>query len=174
MRLVLAVVLVTACHDDRDRCADYVTISNGTFERIGPKLKWTLEVAALPAELTFNRAAVPDSVAEYLWAVDIDPDQDGHRDWQVAVSHFKAAGGTEVTSGDLLGQTKQQLLQVDGAVSTVAGDVDVTLTGRTFTFLLDESAGPDLPGVINRAQSSWTTLERFGAAPDDQCVDRFP
>ncbi|MBS1120255.1 MAG: hypothetical protein H6Q90_2483 [Deltaproteobacteria bacterium] len=174
MRLALAAVCLIGCGSHRgDRCTDYMTITNGAFVRIGPKLKWTLEVVAIPPELTFNRAAVPDGVVEYLWAIDLDPDQDGHRDWQVAVSHFKGAAGAEVTTGDLLSETQEELLAVEGAVSTVTGSVDVTLVNSTFTLLLDESAGPDLPGVINPAQSSWTTLERFGATTDDQCEDRF-
>ncbi len=171
MKLALATTFLIACGGSSNECADYMRITAGTFTRIGPKLKWTLEVIAIPPELTFNRASVPDAVAEYLWAVDVDPDQDGQHDWQVAVAHFKS--GAEVVSGDLLSQTQQSLLQVDGALSTVVANADVTLTGNAFTFIIDESEGPDLPTVVNPAQSSWHTFERFGATTDDQCEDRF-
>jgi len=148
-------------------------IAGGTFTRIGPKLKWTLEVVAMPPELTFNRDSVPADITEYSWAVDLDPDRDGKRNWQVAASHFKVTNSTEVTTANILAQTQKDLWQVDGALATSVAAADITLTENTFTMIIDENDGADLVNMVDTSQSTWNTFHRFGASLDDQCVDRF-
>jgi hypothetical protein len=174
MRLALATLCLLACgRENGENCPDYMRISSGTFTRIGPKLKWTLEVVGIPPELTFNRASVPSDVMEYSWAVDVDPDRDGKRNWQVAVSHFKVNGSTEVTTADILPQTQKDLWQVKDNLMTSVATADVTLTDNTFTMIVDEGAGDDLVNVVDPTQSVWNTFHVFGASSDDRCQDRF-
>jgi hypothetical protein len=130
-----------------------------------------LEVADMPPSLTFNQADVPPYVMEYEWGVDLDSDRDGETDLQVAVTHFRESGA-EITTGDVLAVTGEDLWTVSGAALTISGRIDVTITGNVFRLEADAAEDPSLALVTDRSQSTWTTFHKFGRDLKDQCEDR--
>jgi hypothetical protein len=154
-------------------CPSFAQIVAGDFGRIGDRLWWTLEVAEMPATLTFNQADVRADILEYRWAVDLDSDRNGETDLRVAVTHFRQSGAAEMTTDDILSVTWEDLWTVAGAGSTTSGSIDVTLTGDTFRLETDVAEDPGLALVTERGQSTWTTFHKFGPALTDQCEDRL-
>jgi hypothetical protein len=153
-------------------CPPFAQIVAGDFGQTGARLWWTLEVAEIPAMLTFNQAAVGADFMEYRWAVDLDSDRNGEPDLQVAVMHFKQSGA-EIIARDILSVTQEDLWAVTGAGTSTIGSIDVTLTANTFRFEVDVAEDPGLALVTERGQSTWTTYHRFGAGLGDQCQDRL-
>jgi hypothetical protein len=153
-------------------CPSFVHIVGGEFARTGNMLSWTLQLEELPAELTFNQAAVPSFFLEYRWAVDLDSDLDGSVDLRVALEHFAESGAAPVTTAILSG-TSKDLLEVQGAVASTVGTFTATVDTNTFTFETPATAAPGLANVSARGQSTWTTSYRWGADPDDQCDEQL-
>ena len=125
----------------------------------------------MPATLTFNQADVPANVQEYSWAVDSDSDRNGQTDLRVAVTHYRQSGAAEITTGDILSETQEDLWTVAGAGSSTSGSIDATLAGNTFTLEVDVAEDPDFYLVTERGQSTWTTFHKFGARLAEQCED---
>jgi hypothetical protein len=153
-------------------CPPFAQIVAGDFGRTGDRLWWTLEVAEIPAALTFNQADVRDNILEYRWAVDLDSDRNGETDLRVAVTHYKQSGAAEIMASDILSVTSEDLWTVAGPGSTTSGSIDVTITGNTFRLETDVAEDPGLALVTERGQSMWTTFHQFGPELGDQCEDR--
>lgn len=153
-------------------CPSFARIVAGDFGRTGDQLWWTLEVAEIPATLTFNQADVQDYVLEYDWGVDVDSDSNGATDLRLAVMHFRQSGAAEITTGDILSVTSEDLWTVSGPASTASGSIDVTITGNTFRLEADVAEDPGLALVTTRGQSTWTTFHKFGRGLAEQCEDR--
>ena len=105
-------------------------------------------------------------------AVDLDSDRNGQTDLRVAVMHLRQSGAAEITTGDILSETQEDLWTIAGAGSSTSGSIDATLTGNTFTLEVDVAEDPGLDLVTERGQSTWTTFHKFGARLADQCEDR--
>lgn len=153
-------------------CPAFAHIVGGAFGQAGDRLWWTLEVAAMPATLTFDQADVPANVLEYQWAVDLDPDRNGAPDLRVAISHFRQSGASETSAADILSVTSEDLWTIFGAGSSTSGSIDVTLTGNTFRLEAAIAEDPGLAQITERSQSTWTTFHKFGRGLGDQCEDR--
>jgi hypothetical protein len=153
-------------------CPPFAQIVGGDFGETGDALWWTLEVAALPDTMTFNRAEVPDNVLEYRWAVDLDIDGNGETDLQLAAAHWKAPNAAEIAVSDILAATQEDLWSVSGAGGAKIGSVDATLTGTTFRFEAAVSAAPGLAAIGDRDQMTWTT--RYQSTASERCEDRWP
>lgn len=143
----------------------------GDFGRTADTVWWTLEVAQLPAQLTFNRAAVPAHVLEYSWGVDIDADKNGQTDLRADVSHFRQLNAAEVTTGDILSVTRENLWSVSGPASSISGSISATISGNTFRFEVELTEDAKLAQVTTRAQSTWTTFHLPGPVLGGQCED---
>jgi hypothetical protein len=152
-------------------CPDFTRIAGGTFARTPATLTWTLEVEGLPTALTFDRTGLPSFALEYSWGIEIDSNVDGETDWEVSAKHFRTAGPERI--GDALSNTQQDLWRIDGPAGTIAGSVDASVSGATFTFTVEASEDPDLANVTDASQSAWTTFHQFGPALGDRCEDRF-
>lgn len=178
-RTIVGVLLVTvagvgACGGGSGSdCPGFAQIVAGDFGRTGDRVWWTLEVAGVPATLTFNQADVQPFVLEYDWGVDIDSDDNGATDLRVAVMHFRQSGAAEITTGDILSVTSENLWTVSGPASTASGNIDVTITGNTFRLEADVTEDPSLALVTVRGQSTWTTFHKFGPGLAEQCEDRL-
>jgi hypothetical protein len=158
----------------QDGCPPFAHIQSGDFGRTGDALWWTLQVEDLSGGLTFNQSAVPANFLEYRWAIDIDSDHDGDVDLRAAIEHFVLINTAAVTTTDILSQTSEDLWQVMGAVSSSIGTFTASIDGNTFRFDTTTAAAPALAGVTDRAQSSWKTVYRSGADPEDQCDEQWP
>jgi hypothetical protein len=173
--VVLGVAMgASACGDGgaRSNCPPFTQIVGADFGQAGDRLWWTLEVAMIPPELTFNQADVQADVLEYQWAVDLDSDRNGDADLRVAVSHFRRFGAPETVTSDILSVTSEDLWTVFGAGSTMSGDVDVSIFGNTFRFEAAIAEDPGLVQITERAQATWTSFHKFGPDIRDQCEDR--
>lgn len=178
LALVLTASLVAApgCVGGGQQCPDLAHVVAGDFGREGGTLWWTLEVAALPDQVTFNQVAVPPGFLEYRWAVDIDSDRNNQIDLSVAVSHFVLPGTMQVTTPNILSVATADLWEVehgtDGTIiSNTIGDVTATITGNSFRFEVAASEAPRLAVVSDASQSSWTTFYRWGAGDGEQCEE---
>jgi len=152
-------------------CPPFATIVSGSFVRLGPTLTWRLEVEEMPAELDFDREGIPNFFLEYGWAVELDTDNDGVKDWEVAAKHFKL-DGPPVTAPPL------DVLQVDlweefGAGGSIAGSADAIVDGNAFVFTVEEDEEADLVNLVDDSQSSYTTFHQLGSSILDQCSDRL-
>jgi hypothetical protein len=154
-------------------CPAFAQLVAGDFGRAGDMLWWTLEVAAIPGEMIFNRDAVPAFVLEYSWAVDVDADGDGATDLRPAVTYYKRDTGGQVHTADILSVTMEDLWAVEGPVSSTTGSVGVTLTGSTFRFETTVAEDAALAGVTTRSQSTFTTYHTFGRGLGDHCEDQL-
>ena len=177
MRALLAVsaCVLAGCLAD-DGCPKFAHVVGGDFGRNGDTAWWTLQVEELPAELTFNQRDVPAGFLEYRWAVDLDSDRDGAADLRVSIDHFAVMNGVPVTvsATDLLSQTNENLREVMGGEATVIGSISGSLAPpNTFMFQTPVAAAPGLAAITDRAQSTWLTVYRSGAALEDQCEERF-
>jgi hypothetical protein len=172
--MLVAAFASNACGSrSNSSCPPFTQIVAGDFSRTTDRLSWTLEVAAMPATMTFNRAGVPAFVQEYSWAVEIDSDRNGETDLSVAITHYRQSGAAEITTNDVLSVTQEDLWTVSGPVGSTSGSIDATLTGNTFRLEVDASEDPGLALVTERGQSTWTTFHMFGPDFDDQCEDRL-
>jgi hypothetical protein len=172
--LLASVIGVGACGGgSASDCPGFAHIVAGDFGRTGDRLWWTLEVADIPAALTFNQADVQDYVQEYDWGVDVDSDSNGATDLRLAVMHFKASGAAEITTGNILSVTSEDLWTVSGPASSASGSIDVTITGNTFRLEVDVAEDAGLALVTTRGQSTWTTFHKFGPGLAEQCADRL-
>jgi len=158
-----------------DNCPAFTHIVGGDFGRTGQTLWWTMQVQQLPDMITFNEPAVPANFLEYRWAIDIDADRDGAVDLRAAIEHFAAMNGTPMTTTDILSGTSEDLWQVMGAVASTVGSITASVdpTTSTFRFETTTAAAPGLVNVSDRAQSTWTTVYRFGADVEDQCDETW-
>jgi hypothetical protein len=174
MKHAWMLVTLLACSGDGPGagCPGFTEIVDGTFSRMATQLTWTLEVASIPPEFTFDRTGIPSFVLEYGWGVDVDTNGDNQRDWEVAAKHFKLDGAERVTT-DPLSITQENLWRVAGAGASLAGSVNASLAGSTFTFQLDMSEDPDLANITTASQSTWTTFHQRGMNLSDQCADQF-
>ena len=155
-------------------CPKFAHIVGVDFGRAGETLWWTLRVEQLPKELTFNQIDVPATFLEYRWAVDLDSDRDGAIDLRVSIDHFAESGELPITTADILSQTAENIRAVMDGMATVIGPIEGSLEpNSTFRFETTTAAAPGLATVTDRDQSTWLTLYRFGAAPEDQCDERF-
>ena len=173
--LLVSVTGVNACGGGGGAgsdCPGFARIVAGEFGRTGDRLWWTLEVAEIPAALTFNQADVQPFVMEYDWGVDVDSDSNGDTDLRVAVTHFRESGVAEVSTGDILSVTSEDLWTVSGPASSASGGIDVTITGNTFRMETDVAEDPGLALVTARGQSTWTTFHKYGPGLAEQCEDR--
>jgi hypothetical protein len=171
--LLVTIMGVGACGGGSGSgCPAFAQIVAGDFGRTGDRLWWTLEVAEIPAALTFNQADVRDNILEYRWAVDLDSDRNSETDLRVAITHYRQSGAAEITTDDILSVTWEDLWTVAGAGSTTSGSIDVTLTGNTFRMEADVGEDPGLALITERGQSTWTTFHQFGLDLTDQCEDR--
>ena len=171
MCVALAVLGQAGCLSD-DTCPKFAHIVAGDFGREDQTLWWTLQVEALPAELTFNQPDVPSGFLEYRWAVDLDSDRDGNIDLRVSIDHFAMAGAVPITTDDILSQTNHNLREVMDGVATVVGPIAASIEGNTFRFEATTALAFGLGSVSARDQSTWLTVYRSGAAPEDQCEER--
>jgi hypothetical protein len=173
-RLAIALCSLTAGCFSGDGCPKFAHLVAGDFGRAGDRLWWTLEVEQIAEELTFNQPDVPAGFLEYRWAVDLDSDRDGAIDLRVSIDHFAVMNGVPVTvsATNLLSQTNENLREVMDGVATVVGPIDGSLVANTFRFETTTAAAPGLAAVTDRAQSTWLTAYRWGAAPEDQCDER--
>jgi len=153
-------------------CPPFAQIVGGSFSRTADRLSWTLEVAEMPATLTFNQADVPEFILEYDWGVDLDSDRNGQTDLRVAVRHARESGA-EITTGDILSVASADLWTVAGPVSSTSGSIDASITGNTFLLEVDAAEDPGLALVTERGQSTWTTFHEFGPGLGDQCRDQL-
>ena len=149
----LSLVLVAGCDDGGGggdggggsaSCPAFTKITGTGFVAAAEALTWTLTVEELPAELAFNRAEVPLDVLEYQWGVGIDPENDGTEDYKVAVTNYAHEG--EVT-GDILSNTQHDLYEVTETTGLIIGGIGATISGNTFTFVLDLTENPGLPAI---------------------------
>ena len=166
---------VAGCAAD-DACPSFAHIVSADFGRTGDTLWWTLGVQQIPDALTFNQPDVPSNFLEYRWAIDLDSDRDGAVDLRLAIQHFAIMNGAPVTTGDILSQTSEDLLQVMGGVASTVGTFDASIdrTANTFRFETTTGAAPGLANVSDRGQSSWRTTYRSGADLEDQCDEQYP
>jgi hypothetical protein len=176
MLLATSLAATLGCVGGGQSCPDLAHIVAGGFERTTDTLSWTLEVADLPDEITFNQTAVPPSFLEYRWAVDIDSDRNRQPDLSVAISHFVLSGTMPVTTANILSVAAADLQEVehlpDGTiVSSTIGDIAATITGNTFRFEVAATEAPGLAVVSDASQSTWTTYYRWGAEDGDQCEE---
>jgi hypothetical protein len=166
IRLAIAITLLGAGCAANDACPSFAHIIAGDW--------WTLEVEQLSGQkLTFNQADVPANFLEYRWAIDVDSDRDGAVDVRAAIEHFVMMGAAPVTTTDVLSQTTDDLWHVTGSVASNVGTFTATLTGDTFRFETTTSGAAGLADVMDRAQSTWNTVYRSGAEPDDQCDEQW-
>jgi len=171
--MLVAATGLGACGGSQSSCPAFVEIVAGDFSRTPERLSWTLEVADIPATLTFDQANVPDFVLEYSWAVDLDSDLDGQTDLRVAITHFRQSGAPELVTDDILSATQEDLWTVADPVFSRSGTIDATLTGKTFRLEVDAAEDPGLGFVTDRRQSTWTTTYRWGSGVGKQCEDRL-
>jgi hypothetical protein len=166
----------SGCLGEAD-CPKFTHVVAGDFGRTAETLWWTLKVEELPAQMTFNQADVPGNFLEYRWAVDVDSDRDGAVDLRVSVDHFAILNGvpvTTVTTPEILAQTNHHLLEVTGGLSSNIASIDASFSdASTFRFETTTAASAHLEGVTGREQSTWRTVYRYGAAPEDQCDEAF-
>ncbi len=169
MRVVLLFVCAFAigCDD----CPDFTKIEGGSFSRTADTLTWTLEVAAIPAELTFDQADVPAFVEEYKWGVDIDAEGDGTYELAVLANHFKMEGPERVVT-DIPSAAQTALWRVEGPASTIVGGATTTISGNTFTFVVLEAEDAGLVTVQPTSKFVWRTAYQHGGL-DDRCEDSF-
>ena len=165
-------VCVTGCLSD-DSCPKFANIVAGDFGREGQTLWWTLQVEALPPELTFNQLDVPAGFLEYRWAVDLDTDLDGDVDLRASIDHFAMMGAAPITTDDILSQTNHNLREVMDGVAAVVGPITASSAGNIFRFETTTATAAGLASVSLRDQSTWLTVYRSGAAAEDQCDERF-
>jgi hypothetical protein len=168
-----AAFALSGCGGSNSSCPPFTRIVAGDFSRTADRLSWTLEVAEIPAALTFNQADVPAFIQEYSWAVDLDSDRDGQTDLSVAITHYRDSGAAEITTNDILSVTSEDLWTVSGPVSSTSGSIDATISGNTFRLEVDVAEDPGLALVTERGQSTWTTFHQFGSNLGDQCEDRL-
>jgi hypothetical protein len=157
-------------------CPQFTHIVAGDFGRTGDMLWWTLKVEALPAKMTFNQPDVPGSFLEYRWAVDVDSDRDGAVDVRASVDHFAVLNGVPVTTAtipDILSQTNHHLIEVTNGLGLDVASISASVSDSTFRFETTTAASARLAAVTGREQSTWTTVYRYGAAPEDQCDETF-
>jgi hypothetical protein len=160
---------VAGCLGERD-CPKFTHIVARDFGRDGDTLWWTLKVQELPAQLTFNQADVPGNFLEYRWAIDVDSDRDGAVDVRASVDHFAVLNGVPVTSADILSHTNHHLLEVTDGLGLDVASIDASFSdASTFRFQTTTAASARLAAVTAAEQSTWTTVYRYGAAPEDQC-----
>jgi hypothetical protein len=173
MRAAWCVVLLVACGDDGagSSCPEFTQIVDGTFTRTPQTLTWTLEVVAIPAELTFDQSAVPSFVEEYTWGVDVDTDDNGTVDYEVAAKHYRMDGPERIVT-DVLAATQTDLWRVEGPVGTLVGSVDATLAGATFTFTVEGDEDPGLANVESSSGFVWRTGYQHGGV-GARCEDSF-
>jgi hypothetical protein len=155
-------------------CPKFTHIVASDFGRSGDTLWWTLKVEELPPQMTFNQADVPGNFLEYRWAVDVDSDRDGAVDLRASVDHFAVLNGVPITSTDILAQTNHHLLEITGGLGLDVASINASFSDAT-TFRLETTtaASARLAAVTGREQSTWTTVYRFGADPEDQCDEAF-
>ena len=157
-----------------DGCPKFAHIAGVDFGRTGETLWWTLRVEELPKELTFNLPDVPSGFLEYRWAVDLDSDRDGAVDLRVSIDHFAESGGVPITTADIFSQTNENIRTVMDGTATVIGPIEAAISDvNTFRFQTTTARAAGLASVTDRAQSTWLTVYRWGAAPEDQCDERF-
>jgi hypothetical protein len=53
------------------------------------------------------------------------------------------------------------------------GSITASISDTTFRFETTTAASDRLAAVTGREQSAWTTVYRYGAAPEDQCDETF-
>jgi hypothetical protein len=163
----------SGCLSD-EGCPKFAHIAAVDFGRAGETLWWTLRVEELPKELTFNQLDVPAGFLEYRWAVELDSDYDGAVDLRVSIDHFAASGGLPITTADILSQTNENIRAVTGGMAEVIGPIVAAISAKnTFRFETTTATAAGLASVTDRAQSTWLTVYRSGAAPEDQCDERF-
>jgi hypothetical protein len=178
VRAIALCVLGTAvagCLGEPD-CPKFTHIVAGDFGRTGDTLWWTLKVEDLPLQMTFNQADVPGNFLEYRWAIDVDSDRDGAVDVRASVDHFAVLNGVPVTTAstiDILSQTNHHLLEVTGGLGLDVASISATISDTAFRFETTTAASDRLAAVTGREQSTWTTVYRYGAAPEDQCDESF-
>jgi hypothetical protein len=165
---------VCGCLGEPD-CPKLSHIVAGDFGRTGDTLWWTLKVEALPATMTFNQSDVPGNFLEYRWAADVDSDRDGAVDVRVSVDHFAVLNGlpVDVKIADLLSHTDEHLVEVTDGLGLTVGSITASISDTTFRFETTTAASDRLAAVTGREQSAWTTVYRYGAAPEDQCDETF-
>ncbi len=169
MRVALLFVFAIGCGDD---CPDFTQIQGGTFSRTADALTWTLQVASIPAELTFDQADVPTFVEEYKWGVDIDANGDGTYELQVMTNHYKVQGPERVVT-DIVTASQTALWRVEGAVGTIIGGATATISDNTFTFVVLEMEDASLMGVQpSTSRFVWRTGYQYGPI-GDRCEDSF-
>jgi hypothetical protein len=158
-----------------DACPSFAHIVGGDFGRSGTTLWWTMQVGQLTT-VTFNQASVPTDFLEYRWAIDVDSDLDGQVDLRAAIEHFVVMNAAPVTTSDILSQTTDDLLQVMGPVASRVGTFKASFDPDTNTFRFETTtpAAPGLANVTDGGQSSWKTVYRYGADPEDQCDETWP
>lgn len=167
-------VLLAACGgDDGASCPDYATIVGGTFARTGAMTTWTMEVAAIPATLTFNQAEVAANILEYGWWIEVDPNNDGEPDLNLAIKHFRMTDAPENTTTDILSVAQENLWTQMGASASISGSITASVSGNTLTFSVADSEDPLLPMVTMASQGTWMTFTRYGATIADQCQDTY-
>lgn len=172
MRAAWCFVVAIGCGGgEGSNCPEFAQIQGGTFSRTADTLTWTLEVAAIPAELTFDQSEVPSYVEEYSWSVDIDANGDGTRELEIAAKHYKR-DGPERTVTDLVTATMNNLWRIEGPVATIVGLADVTLSGSTFTFAIDSDEDDGLDLVTPSSKFVWRTTYQYGRL-GDRCEDSF-
>jgi hypothetical protein len=148
--IAIALALAPACggseegaQSDGPGCPGFATIVDTTFQQ-GDPLVWRLTVAELPAQLTFNQEDVPESRLEYRWGANVDVEGDGVEDYLVAISHFTFG---EQVAGDILGNTQQNLWQIDGATKSAIADIDASIEATTFVMSVPVAAAMGLAGI---------------------------
>lgn len=169
----LLTLALIGCGGDGGSCPEYVQIVGGDFTRTGTTLTWTMEVAGIPETLTFDREGVPANIAEYDWEINVDADGDSATDLELSIVHYRRTDAPETITGDILSVTQEGLWEVFGAGASLAGSIDASLAGTTFTFTVDESEHAALATVTDASQSTWTTFHRYGPSITDQCEDSF-
>lgn len=153
-------------------CPPFTKIVAGDFGLTDDTIWWTLEVEALPATLTFNRAGLPDGIVDYSWGVDLDSDRDHVTDLSASLTHYKPAGAAEIVTGDILSVTHPNLWKVSATSSMKIGDFVPSITGNTFRFEASLAADPGLAMITDRAQILWTT--EYVSVPLAVCRQHWP
>lgn len=152
-----------------DSCPAFVRIVDGTFNLTATELTWTLEVDDIPATLTFDQTDVVPNVLEYAWGVDVDTDGDGMENWEISASHFRF-DGPEKELPPLMG-TMNALWEREGAAGVLAGPIDITLSGTTFTFVVPVDEEPGLADITESSQMVYFTHYQYGRTYQDNCTD---
>jgi hypothetical protein len=148
--------------DGKDRKGDakqkFIDIVKGTVTVRKDGAVFSMELAALPATLPFDAAALKVDRVEYEWAFDIDTDADGTVDYSLGLSSMKAEGDTPTTAA-ILDECSLDLWKYEGdEMSWVEAPVKADIEGTTIVLTINDSK--DLP-MASLSEDSYISARTY-------------